>query len=171
MREYELLFIVAGDKTEPEAAKVADAVGAALLELGGKAKEQNSLGRRPLAYEIGKEDHGWYTLLHCEIEAKKANEFVRQLNVMDAVVRTVLLSTDEVPTPGEIHQVATAVEESKEEAKVKVPEAMRKSAAPAAKPAADTTTGTQEEQPAAKAPAKKASKKELEAALEEQLKD
>ncbi|MEX2209663.1 MAG: 30S ribosomal protein S6 [Patescibacteria group bacterium] len=175
MRSYELLFVVAGDKTEQEAAKVADAVGAVLLELGGKAKEQNPLGRRKLAYDIAKQDHGWYTLLHCELPADQVNELTRRLNVMDEIVRTVLLAAEEVPEPGQVTQVTTAVEESKEAAKVKVPEEMRKTAKPSVKPAAkqdtpadtDKDAGTTERKPAKKA----ATKQELEAALEAQLKD
>ncbi|HEY8108605.1 MAG TPA: 30S ribosomal protein S6 [Patescibacteria group bacterium] len=178
MRTYELLYIIDGGKTEPEAAKVTDEVGAKLLSLGGKAKEQNVLGRKRLAYAIGKQDHGWYVLLHLEIDAAKANDFVKQLNVMNEVVRTVLVAAEEVPKPGEIVQTPTAVEESKEAAKVTVPEALRKSAKPVAgkaeeAPAADTTPAEDTDDEAEKKPAaeKKASAKDLEAALAEQLKD
>ncbi|MDZ4247685.1 MAG: 30S ribosomal protein S6, partial [Patescibacteria group bacterium] len=121
MKTYELLFIVDGGKTEAEATAVTDEAGAKLLALGGKAKEQNALGRKRLAYPIAGQDHGWYVLLHLEIDPAKTNDLVRQLNVLSGVVRTVLVAAEEVPKPGEIVQIATAVEVSKETAKVTVP--------------------------------------------------
>lgn len=185
MKTYELLFIVDGGKTEAEATAVTDEAGAKLLALGGKAKAQNVLGRKRLAYLIAGQDHGWYVLLHFEIDPAKTNDLVRQLNVLSGVVRTVLVAAEEVPKPGEIVQIATAVEESKETAKVTVPEALRKTAkAPAPKPeekpsaAAETAEaapaeeeGGDEEKPAKKPAAKKTSVKDLDAALAEQLKD
>lgn len=186
MRTYELLFIVDGGKTEAEATTVTDEAGAKLLALGGKAKEQNVLGRKRLGYPIAKQEHGWYVLLHFEIDPAKTNDLVRQLNVMGGIVRTVLVSAEEVPKPGEVVQTPTAVEDSKEAAKVTVPEEMRKTAKAAAtvtvpeelrkttkatataeaKPADDETD---EDKPAK--PAKKTSAKDLESALAEQLKD
>jgi small subunit ribosomal protein S6 len=177
MRTYELLYIIDGGKTEAESATVTDEAGAKLLALGGKAKEQNVLGRKRLAYPIGKQDHGWYVLLHFEIDPAKTNELVKQLNVLGGIVRTVLVAAEEVPKPGEIVQTPTAVEESKETAKVTVPEELRKTAKATAskpEPVAEATpaTETTDEVPAKKPAAKKkASAKDLDAALAEQLKD
>lgn len=184
MRTYELLYIVDGGKTEAEAAAVADEAGAKLLAIGGKAKEQNSLGRKRLAYPIAGQDHGWYMLLHFEVDPAKTNELVKQLGVLNGIVRTVLVAAEEVPKAGEIVQTPTAVEESKEAAKVTVPEELRKTAKPvagaaeavskAAPEAAEAAPSEDEaeEQPAKKPVAKKkASGKDLDAALAEQLKD
>ncbi|MEX2043571.1 MAG: 30S ribosomal protein S6 [Patescibacteria group bacterium] len=198
MKHYELLYIIDGGKTEAEAATVTDEVGAKLLALGGKAKEQNVLGRKRLAYPIAGQDHGWYVLLHFEIDAAKAGELAKQLNVLGDIVRTVLVAATEVPKAGEIVQTPTAVEESKEAAKVTVPEALRKTAKPvagraeekapaaakteekasaaakadpAAPGAADEDEDADEKKPAKKPAKKKASAKDLDAALAEQLKD
>lgn len=189
MRNYELLFIVDGGKTEAEAATVADEAGAKLLALGGKGVKQNVLGRKRLAYPIDGQDHGWYVLLHFEIDPTKAGELVKQLGVLGGIVRTVLVAAAEVPKPGEIVQTPTAVEESKEAAKVTVPEALRKTAKavvdrPEEKPAVEEAaravsakSGTDEDEEDEKKPAKKpaakkkATAKDLDAALAEQLKD
>lgn len=177
MKDYELLFIVDGGKTEAEAAKVVDEVGAKLLALGGKAVAQNALGRKHLAYPIAKQDHGWYTVLHLQVDGGKVDDLVGQLNRLDGIVRTVLVSADEVPKPGEVVQTPTAVEESKEAAKVTVPEELRKTAEPVAVKTEEPAAEAPEEKKAPettkekKVPAKKASAKDLEEALAEQLKD
>lgn len=101
MKDYELLSIVSGGLAEAEATKVSDDVGNALAKLGGKAEEDTVWGRRRLAYEIGKDDHGWYVITRFSMDPAKVDEFQKALNLNAKVIRTVLVNASEVPTPEE----------------------------------------------------------------------
>lgn len=120
MKDYELLYIVSGGLTEADATKVTDEVGQALVKLGGKAEDENVWGRRKLAYPIAKDDHGWYTVVRFSLDPAKVDEFSKALNLNRQVIRTVLLTADEVPTPEEAKKAQEAAEQAdKDEAEEK----------------------------------------------------
>lgn len=112
MKDYELLYIVSGGLTEAEATKVSDDVGAALLKLGGKAEEGSNWGRRKLAYEIGKDDHGWYVVTRFSMDPAKLDDFQKALNLNSKVIRTVMVNANEVPTPEEAAKATEAEEKA-----------------------------------------------------------
>ncbi|MSU76203.1 30S ribosomal protein S6 [Patescibacteria group bacterium] len=112
MKDYELLSIVSGGLAEAEATKVSDDVGNALAKLGGKAEEDTVWGRRRLAYEIGKDDHGWYVITRFSMDPAKVDEFQKALNLNAKVIRTVLVNASEVPTPEEAAKAKADAERS-----------------------------------------------------------
>jgi small subunit ribosomal protein S6 len=152
MKDYELLYIVSGGLTEGDATKATDEVGQALVKLGGKATDENVWGRRKLAYPIGKDDHGWYVVTRFSMEPAKLDEFSKALNLNRQVIRTVLLTADEVPSPEEVKKAQEAAEAAEKEeaeeraakksapgvsaktstATAEIPEELKKSAAKAA---------------------------------------
>lgn len=166
MRDYELLYITSGDKSEDDAAKVTDAVNASLLKAGGKVEDENFWGRRKLAYPISKQDHGWYIVTKFSLASDKLAELGKELNLNQSVIRSLILAASEVPTAEEASRIEEAVkaeetEETKKGAKpVPTPETVKKTPAKTPKKVAD------------KKPAKKETateKKERQAKLEEKL--
>lgn len=87
MRRYELMMIVT-DTIEEDAAKAAvDKAKDVLAQQGGNLLDEAWWGRRKLAYEINKRDHGYYAVLDFEASTDAVNEVERQLKISDDVVR------------------------------------------------------------------------------------
>lgn len=87
MRRYELMMIVT-DTIEEDAAKAAvEKAKDVLTKQGGTLLDEAWWGRRKLAYEINKRDHGYYAVLDLEGTTETVNELERQLKISDDVVR------------------------------------------------------------------------------------
>lgn len=87
MRRYEMMMIVT-DTIEEDAAKAAvDKAKDVLAQQGGNLLDEAWWGRRKLAYEINKRDHGYYAVLDFEASTDAVNEVERQLKISDDVVR------------------------------------------------------------------------------------
>lgn len=168
MREYELLYIVSGDKTEEEVTKVTDAVNDAIQKAGGKVSSQDDWGRRRLAYEIAKQEHGWYVITRFEIEAPQLENLQKALNITTGVIRTVLVKAEEIPSAEETERTLQAVEAGEKEAKEKADETKPK---PAPKPAAKPVPAAPEPKKEETAEEKAARQAKLEEKLGELLKD
>jgi len=165
MRDYELLYILFGDLTEEAANQATDQVNAAIMKLGGKVVKEDAWGRKRLAYEISKQDHGWYVVSTLQLEPHQAAELSRTLGLQGTVLRSMLLQADEFPTEQErevIERASTAAAATTKPA----PKPKRPSAPAAAEPAGDAA-GETPAKPAKKETA--AEKKERQAKLEEKL--
>lgn len=157
MRDYELLYIVSGDKSEEEATKVTDEVNAALLKAGGKVESENPWGRRRLSYEIANEDHGWYVITRFSAPPDKLADFDRALRLNKAVVRTVLVSASEIPSEEEAAKADEVVAEKEKPVEKKTPAPKAAKPAEPAEPAEPKRPETAEE------------RKERQAKLDEKL--
>ncbi len=87
MRRYELMVIITDtlddDGVEATRSRIRDVVS----QQGGTIVDEADWGRRPLAYEINKRNHGYYVVLDLEISSDGLNEVERQLKLSDNVVR------------------------------------------------------------------------------------
>jgi small subunit ribosomal protein S6 len=147
MSEYELLYIIDGSKTEDESNKVTDAVNGALQKAGAKVDSEDPWGRKRLAYEINKQDHGWYVITRLSIEPAKVRELDRVLRLNQDLLRTVLLSADQVPTAEEAAKAEEdeARDDNKSAKTADKPKPVRKLVGTAeAKEAADKEEGTKQ---------------------------
>lgn len=87
MRRYEMMLLLT-DRLEEEAAKATfDKAKKILADQGGNLLEEAWWGKRKLAYEIDKRDHGFYGVLDFEATSDAVNELERQLKISDDVVR------------------------------------------------------------------------------------
>lgn len=87
MRRYEMMMIVT-DTIEEEAAQAAVTKAKDVLaKQGGNLLDEAWWGRRKLAYEINKRDHGFYAVLDFEATSEAVDELERQLKISDDVVR------------------------------------------------------------------------------------
>jgi small subunit ribosomal protein S6 len=87
MRRYETMVIIR-DTLEDEAAKAAfDRIASTLADQGAEIVDQAWWGRRKLAYEIDKRDHGFYGVLDYRATSEAVTEAERLMKISDDVVR------------------------------------------------------------------------------------
>jgi small subunit ribosomal protein S6 len=87
MRRYEMMLIVSDTLEEDAAQAVVEKAKAALVDQGGTILDEAWWGKRALAYEIAKRDHGFYAVLDMEATSEAVAEVERQLKILDEVVR------------------------------------------------------------------------------------
>ena len=95
MRTYEVSFIVNPNTTDDELKKLTAQLEQIITDQGGKITKTDHLGRRKMAYRIGKFDEGNYTFLYLEGSGREISEVERRLRVNDAVIRYMTVRTDE----------------------------------------------------------------------------
>ena len=87
MRRYEMMLIVTDTVDEETARAVVERAKEALAAQGGTVLDEAWWGRRRLAYEIAKRDHGFYAVLDFQATSEAVDELERQLGILDEVVR------------------------------------------------------------------------------------
>jgi small subunit ribosomal protein S6 len=87
MRRYEMMLIVTDEVDEDAAKAVVERAKKALADQGGRILDEAWWGKRSLAYEIDKRDHGFYAVLDLEASSESVAEVERQLKILDEVVR------------------------------------------------------------------------------------
>lgn len=87
MRRYEMLLIIADTLEEEDAKGVFERAKTILADQGGQLIDDAWWGKRRLAYEINKRNHGFYGVLDFEAESDGLNELERLLKLRDEVVR------------------------------------------------------------------------------------
>lgn len=87
MRRYELMVIITDTLEEADAQQVFERAKEVLAQQGGTLLDEAWWGRRRLAYEINKRDHGYYGVLDFHATADAVTEVERQLKISDHVVR------------------------------------------------------------------------------------
>ena len=95
MRTYEIMFIVAPNAPEADVERVTDQMRQTVTDNGGTVTKLDKLGRRRLAYDIGKFREGDYMLAVIESNGKEIAEIERRLRVADVVLRYISVRIDE----------------------------------------------------------------------------
>ncbi|MBI1762931.1 MAG: 30S ribosomal protein S6 [Acidobacteria bacterium] len=95
MRTYEVCFIVNPNTVEDDLKKLTSQIEQVIADKGGKVTKVDNLGRKKLAYPIGKFDDGNYTFIYLEGSGGEIYEVERRLRVNDAVIRHMTVRTDE----------------------------------------------------------------------------
>lgn len=87
MRRYELMVLMT-DRLEEEAAVATfEKAKKILADQGGNLLDEAWWGKRKLAYEIDKRDHGFYGVLDFQATTEAVVELERQLKISDDVTR------------------------------------------------------------------------------------
>lgn len=87
MRRYETMVLITDTLDEDAARATFSWVKDLLTEQGGTVLDEAWWGRRRLAYEIDKRDHGYYGVLDLEATGEAVDEVERRLRISDEVVR------------------------------------------------------------------------------------
>src|SRR5436309_15929613 len=95
MRNYEIMFIVNPQVPEEEIDKINSQLEGIITSGGGKIEKIEKMGKRRLAYDVGKHREGFYVLFVMAANGDIIKECERRLRVMDAVIKYITVRTDE----------------------------------------------------------------------------
>lgn len=132
MKKYEIVYIIHPD-LEGSTSKITEKVKSILEKSGGKVLNEESWGKKKLAYEIGKNSVGIYEFLLVEMESASVKEVERTLRLSEEIIRSMVVAAEE-EVEGKPRDMAkatkkygakpkeTAVKEEKETAQKEVKE-------------------------------------------------
>jgi small subunit ribosomal protein S6 len=95
MRSYEIMFIVNPSVPEEEIDKINSQLEGIITSGGGTIEKIEKMGKRRLAYDVGKHREGYYVLFVIAANGDIIRECERRLRVMDAVIKYITVRTDE----------------------------------------------------------------------------
>ena len=95
-RGYEALVIFRAMGTEQDMAKSATQLDEPIKKVGGRIESSQSMGRRRLAFRIGRQTEGFYHLVRFQAPMGKLSELERLLRLNESIVRFMILSADEM---------------------------------------------------------------------------
>ncbi|HEX5706793.1 MAG TPA: 30S ribosomal protein S6 [Pyrinomonadaceae bacterium] len=94
-RVYEVVFIIDPDTAEEDAKRLVESLQQIAIDQGGNVTKNELMGRRPLAYRIGRKTEGVYILFEIEGTGKEIAELERRMRVNDQVLRYLTVRVDE----------------------------------------------------------------------------
>jgi small subunit ribosomal protein S6 len=97
MRHYEVVFLVHPDQSEQVSGMV-ERYSSAITGTGGQVHRLEDWGRRQLAYPINKIHKAHYILMNIECSDETLNELATNFRYNDAVLRNLIVRTDEAIT-------------------------------------------------------------------------
>jgi len=119
MHKYELAHIIECEgKKDEEIQSVIGQVRTLIGDLGGRIVKEEVWGQKELAYEINKQNHGFYMFTIMTLEPNKMIEFEKKMRLIDGSMRYLLINLDNEPGYN-MEQQTEAMEKSTKEAKEK----------------------------------------------------
>jgi small subunit ribosomal protein S6 len=94
-RVYEVVFIVDPDTQEEEMTKLTTNLSGVVTDQGGTITRNEVLGRRQLAYRIGRKNEGVYVIFEIEGTGGEIAELERRMRVNDQIMRYMTVRVDE----------------------------------------------------------------------------
>jgi small subunit ribosomal protein S6 len=94
-RTYELMFIVRPDMADEDLDKLISTLETAVTISGGTLKNVEKMGKRRLAYIVGRFHEGIYILLTVEGSGGLVHELERRLRVSEPVIKFLTVRIDE----------------------------------------------------------------------------
>lgn len=95
MRKYEIMFIVRPDIADEELDKLVANIETNVTNAGGQLTGTERMGKRRLAYTVGKFNDGNYILIKMEGPGSSVKEIERRLRVTEQVIKFITVRTDE----------------------------------------------------------------------------
>ena len=134
-RIYEVMFIIDADAPDDEVAQLSEGFQRIITDQGGTITKAEVMGKRRLAYPIGRKNEGIYILLEIEGAGSEIAELERRMRVNDRIVRYITVRVDEDRRRAEKFQAKRARKAAKRPGAQKSEPAV--AAAPIAEPAFD----------------------------------
>jgi len=94
-RVYEVVFIVDPDTSEEDLTRLTENLRAIVTDQGGNVTKSEVMGRRQLAYKVGRKNEGVYVLFEIEGTGREIAELERRMRVNDQVLRYLTVRVDE----------------------------------------------------------------------------
>lgn len=94
-RVYEVVFIIDTATSEEDSTRLIDGLQKVITDQGAVVTKNENMGRRTLAYQIGRKTEGHYVLFEIEGTGGEIAELERRMRVNDAVLRYMTVRVDE----------------------------------------------------------------------------
>jgi small subunit ribosomal protein S6 len=94
-RTYEVMFIVDAKATDEDVTNLNQTLLQIITDQGGTVTKQEDMGRRHLAYPIGRQTEGHYVLFEVDGSGREIAELERRMRVNDQVIRYMTVRVDE----------------------------------------------------------------------------
>ncbi|MCA1567189.1 MAG: 30S ribosomal protein S6 [Acidobacteria bacterium] len=94
-RIYEVVFIIDPATGEEDSTRLVENLQKIVTDQGGAITKSESMGRRPLAYRIGRNTEGHFMLFEIEGTGGEIAELERRMRVSDQVMRYLTVRVDE----------------------------------------------------------------------------
>jgi small subunit ribosomal protein S6 len=94
MKTYEVMFIVVPTAADEEIDRISSQMEAVVTGMQGEVVSVERIGKRKLAYRIGKFEEGYYVLFNIKATGEVVKEFERRLKVTDSVLRYISVRVD-----------------------------------------------------------------------------
>ena len=94
-RIYEVMFIIDPNAGAEDVTRLTDNLQQTVTDLGGTITKNEDMGRRTLAYPIGRKNEGHYVLFEIEGSGREIAELERRMRVNDQVLRYITVRVDE----------------------------------------------------------------------------
>ncbi len=95
MNKYEIMFIVKTTMESDAALKVANTYKALITDNKGEVTNFKEMGQRKLAYEIKKQNTGFYYVFNFTATAETIKELDRRLGLDENILRHLIIRLDE----------------------------------------------------------------------------
>ena len=94
-RIYEVVFIIDPDTPDEDIKRLTENLQGIITDQGGTITKSEVMGRRQLAYQIGRKNEGVYVLFEIEGTGREIAELERRMRVSDQVIRYLTVRVDE----------------------------------------------------------------------------
>ena len=94
-RIYEVVFIIDPATGEEDSTRLVENLQKIVTDQGGTITKSESMGRRQLAYKIGRNTEGQFMLFEIEGTGSEIAELERRMRVSDQVMRYLTVRVDE----------------------------------------------------------------------------
>jgi small subunit ribosomal protein S6 len=94
-RIYEVMFIVDPKVADEDITRLNETLLQVITDQGGTVTKQENMGRRQLAYPIGRQTEGHYVLFEIDGSGREIAELERRMRVNDQVIRYITVRVDE----------------------------------------------------------------------------
>lgn len=94
-RTYEVMFIIDPKTTEDDITRLSENLQQVIADQGGTVTKNENMGRRQLAYPIGRVNEGHYILFEVDGTGHEIAELERRMRVNDQVIRYMTVRVDE----------------------------------------------------------------------------
>ncbi len=91
MRDYELGLIFHPNLDQPDIQPAIDKVSRYIQTGGGNVASVSVWGRRPLTYQIQRQQEGTYVFVQAQLESRSIGELERSLKLDEAIIRYLLV--------------------------------------------------------------------------------
>ncbi len=96
MPQYELMYLLGSHVADDEVPKISASIVKIAEDFGGSEVKETQLGKKKLAYPIGKTRNGHYVVVNFTMDSKNINTFDAKIRTQDAnIIRYILINLDE----------------------------------------------------------------------------